>query len=218
MSTSAEDQPPAKKKQTQESNPSQSSGQGSTKNKAQPITGSSSSTTASPTPTTTTTQQQVATPSGPKQNTGGTVQGEAGNPQIQKQPKRHFGEIQVNMNAEGLIFVYAEEDDTENCIYVVENIYPTSDVYNFRHEFECKEKHGKLDCYMNDVGYIVRNRLQFHILFTTLKSKFGGVIFENSVAFYYQNIPECLPYFNKGQLPDDDNALKNAISKHVSCK
>lgn len=132
---------------------------------------------------------QVDTPEGNDPNQECPVQGETGTRKKQTKEGKYFGTLQVSTSLEDMVkrvtrahvLLYKQPELAENIIELVEIIYPSSKVENFK--YERKESVATV------THYVVILQLGFNIGYRKLKERFGNAL---DKASYVYNI-NCLP-------------------------
>lgn len=167
-----------------------------TTDEAQPIAGNASGN-----------NHQVDTPTGPAHNTGGTLQGEAGNRKIQ-QPIERYGVLQVIMNASNnhsptsaersnltYIFCFDHKVDANDLADIVEMMYPSADIACKELEFDVKDE--KFSYFITCV------QLGFRIKYSTLQDKIGKTTVDS--LKYLQRQPISVNMNNKDKFWEQIN-------------
>lgn len=122
--------------------------------------------------------QQVDTDRGPEHNTGGTLQGEAGNRHVQKKSSK-FGLIEVMATVtKAYFFGFVSVAKAENFHKLLNIIYPSAKIF----AFEYKEK---LPSATRSIFFTVM-KLNFNIGYKTLYNKFGNAL-DKLIYFYHVN-------------------------------
>lgn len=161
---------------------------------------------------------QIDTPEGPELNTGGTLQGEAGNRKQQKLPGKYFGLLRVSSNMYSnkqycQTYICCYEDPTTAALLMdlLDVTWNNIDYTNFKY----KEQY-----------YVVIFELKFRIKYSTLKQRLGDTLTKtkyltvrnmtqriNDTDDYKDHIIKMLDVLFLAKIPSID--IEDEISKEL---